>query len=96
MKICREALDFGVTPLVSTAEFPSGYSAVAADLPVPVAVQRSVVKLLDLELGRATLDPAKQNRSRPKGALPTEMVALACQGGLDGKSSPETMDFPMN
>ena len=73
-------------------QFPSGYSAVAADLPVPAAVQRSVAKLLDLELGRATLDPAKQNRSRPKGVLPTEMVALACQGGarsnglvLDGK-----------
>ena len=58
-----------------------GYSAVAADLPVPLAVRRSVAKLLDAKLGRATLDPAKRNRSRPTGMLPTEMVALACQGG---------------
>eukprot|EP00435_Cladocopium_sp_Y103_P054806 s44_g18.t1 len=67
--------------MLSDAGKIMGYSAVAADLPVPAAVQRSVAKLLDLELGRATLDPAKQNRSRQKGGvLPTEMVALACQG----------------
>ena len=74
-RFCCETLGF-------SRAFSLGYSAVAADLPVPAAVQRSVAKLLDLELGRATLDPAKQNRSRPRGGvLPTEMVALACQGG---------------
>ena len=82
-------------------QFPSGYSAVAADLPVPVAVQRSVAKLLDLELGRATLDPAKQNRSRPKGVFAHRNGGPGMSrrgkkqwiGAKMGKSSPETMGF---
>ena len=94
-RFCCETLGF-------SRAFSLGYSAVAADLPVPAAVQRSVAKLLDLELGRATLDPAKQNRSRPGGGRVAHrnggpgMSRRGSDGCFLGTSSPETTDLPMN
>ena len=57
-----------------------GYSAVAANRPVPAAVRRVVTQHLDHFLGSATLDPSKRNRSMVRGTLPTELLQLACEG----------------